>query len=193
MSEGIPRAQVILADPPWEYTFGKGPRSRPRPQDYYPVMKPREIGALPVADLAASDAILLLWTTSANLPAGLRVLEEWGFKYASSAIWHKSGLGMGYYWRVNHEFLLLGTRGEPMTPEPKDRMPSVFWARKGRHSAKPGCVYTMVERMYPEAVKLELFCRTPQPGWYSWGNEAFPTLFSGPILPGEALAARVEE
>jgi N6-adenosine-specific RNA methylase IME4 len=29
----------------------------------------------------------------------------------------------------------------------------------------------MVERVIPDARRLELFCRKPRPGWTSWGNE----------------------
>jgi N6-adenosine-specific RNA methylase IME4 len=191
MREAIPRAQVILADPPWRYDFSK--HSRNRIENHYRTMPLEAICSLPVGELAAEDCMLFLWGTSPKLPDAIRVLEAWGFDYVSSAVWRKSGLGMGYYFRQDHEILLLGRRGSPGIPDPSQRVSSVVEARKGLHSAKPWQVYEIIERMYPEAVKLELFCRTPQPGWYSWGNEAFPTLFSGPILPGEALAARVEE
>jgi N6-adenosine-specific RNA methylase IME4 len=191
MSEGIPRAQVILADPPWQYSFGTSCRGTARA--HYTVMPLEEICRLPVRDLAARDAMLFLWATSPNLPAALEVMVRWGFRYVSSAVWCKSGIGLGYYLRQDHELLLLGRRGDPPLPTPASRPSSVIQARKKGHSAKPWQVYEIIERMYPEAVKLELFCRTPQPGWCSWGNEAFPTLFSGPILPSEALAARGEE
>jgi N6-adenosine-specific RNA methylase IME4 len=186
------RYGVILADCPWRYTFGTGPRSRPRPQDHYPTLTEAEIKGLPVAEVAAPDCVLFLWATSPNLRAALEVMQAWGFEYKTSAIWHKSGIGMGYYWRINHELLLLGTRGSPSIPEPKVRESSVFWARKGQHSRKPWRVYEMIERMYPDAHRLELFCRTPQPGWDSWGLDAYPNLFSGLILPAE-LKAEAED
>jgi N6-adenosine-specific RNA methylase IME4 len=191
MSEAIPRAQVILADPPWRYTFSLGGKNSI--ESHYETMSLEEVCGLPVRDLADKDCILFLWATSPLLPEAIQVIQAWGFAYRSSAVWHKSGLGMGYYFRQDHELLLVGKRGNARPPDTASRVSSVIQARKGLHSRKPWQVYEIIERMYPEAVKLELFCRTPQPGWYSWGNEAFPTLFSGPILPSEALAARAEE
>lgn len=63
----------------------------------------------------------------------------------------------------------------PGATEPEDRPDSVIEADRGRHSEKPECVYELLERMYPQASKLELFARgTPHPGWIAWGNEAKP-------------------
>jgi N6-adenosine-specific RNA methylase IME4 len=181
----LPKAGVILADPPWRYkcytTSVRGAEM------HYATMDATTISALPVKELAARDCVLFLWATSPLLPEAVEVLRAWGFDYATSAVWHKSGIGMGYYFRQDHELLLIGRRGSPGIPQPAARPSSVIRARKGRHSRKPWQVYEIIERMYPEAVKLELFCRTPQAGWYSWGLEAFPTLFSGPILPVTAF------
>ena len=53
---------VIYADPPWEYktysSKGKG-RSAER---HYPTMTLEQIKALPVADIAADDCTLFMWT-----------------------------------------------------------------------------------------------------------------------------------
>ena len=47
----------------------------------------------------------------------------------------------------------------------------------GWHSEKPSCVFEMIEKMYPELPKLEMFSRAATsggspPGWDVWGNEA---------------------
>ena len=58
-------------------------------------------------------------------------------------------------------------------PEPDQRPDSVIEAKRGRHSAKPEDVYTLIETAYPHLSKLELFHRgRPRPGWISWGNES---------------------
>jgi len=51
------------------------------------------------------------------------------------------------------------------------RIDSVVDARRGRHSEKPEVFYELIERMYPERSKLELFARRRRPGWSAWGNE----------------------
>jgi hypothetical protein len=46
-------------------------------------------------------------------------------------------------------------------------------AQRGvRHSRKPDEAYEMIERMYPELPKIELFARQARAGWAAWGNEA---------------------
>jgi N6-adenosine-specific RNA methylase IME4 len=40
-----------------------------------------DIKALPVAEWAAPDCILLLWATDPLLPRALEVIEAWGFSY----------------------------------------------------------------------------------------------------------------
>jgi N6-adenosine-specific RNA methylase IME4 len=54
---------------------------------------------------------------------------------------------------------------------PEDRVDSVIEAPRGRHSEKPARFYELIERMYPQASKLELFARVSRPGWVGWGNE----------------------
>ena len=49
-----------------------------------------EIKALPVANLAADDAHLYLWTTNGFLRAGYEVVEAWGFKPSTLLTWCKS-------------------------------------------------------------------------------------------------------
>lgn len=163
------RYNVILADPPWRYSFSRS-RSR-RVENYYPTMTTAEICALDVAALAADDAVIFLWTTAPKLIDGLRVLEAWGFRYVTGAVWDKRQIGMGYYFRGQHEHLLIGVRGKPGTPEPAARVASIIKAKRGRHSAKPAIVHEIIERMYPDARRLELFARAPRDQWETWGNE----------------------
>ena len=47
-------------------------------------------------------------------------------------------------------------------------------APRGKHSEKPEIFYEIIERMYPELPKIELFARRARPGWAAWGNEAPP-------------------
>jgi N6-adenosine-specific RNA methylase IME4 len=40
------------------------------------------------------------------------------------------------------------------------------------HSRKPDEAYELIERMYPDLPKIELFARGQREGWAAWGNEA---------------------
>lgn len=160
---------LILADPPWRYEHVK--TENRAIENHYPTMTLDEICALPVADLANDDAVLFLWATSPKLAEAMRVIEAWGFMYRTCMVWVKDKIGMGYYARQRHELLLIATRGTPGTPLPADRGDSVIEAPRGPHSEKPAAAYEAIERMYPFAMKVELFARTSRNGWSSWGNE----------------------
>lgn len=162
---------VIYADPPWRYEHVK--TDNRAIENQYPTMALEEICALPVADLATPDAILFLWTTSPKLDESLDVVDAWGFTYRTCAVWDKEKIGMGYYFRQQHELLLVATRGSIPVPPVESRVSSVLRYPRGEHSAKPLEVARIIEAMYPELPKVELFCRNPQPGWFAWGNQAY--------------------
>jgi N6-adenosine-specific RNA methylase IME4 len=123
---------TIYADPPWQYD-NQGTRAST--DKHYQTMTVDEIAALPVRELAADRAHLHLWTTNAFLFDCRRIMGAWGFEYKSLFVWCKPQMGIGNYWRVSHELLLLGTRGK--CGFIAHDVPS--WAEydRGRHSAKP--------------------------------------------------------
>lgn len=162
------RFPVIYADPPWRYEHSE--TTTREIENHYPTMDLDSICALDVP--ATDDAILFLWTTAPKLEEGLRVLSEWGFSYRSCAVWDKQKMGMGYYFRIQHEILLIGTKGSIPTPEASARPRSVFSFPAGQHSAKPHEVAEIIEAMYPDLPKLEMFCRSPRSGWDVWGNQS---------------------
>lgn len=164
---------VIYADPPWEYDFS--PSSGRAVENHYPTMPIEDILAMDVARLATPDAMLFLWCPPSFIKKGLAVLEAWGFDLASSMVWDKEKIGTGIYFRQQHEYLLLGKRGKPITPAPGTQPRSVLRAARTAHSAKPVEIYGLIEEMYPGLPKIELFSRSPQPGWASWGNQAHAT------------------
>ena len=162
------RFTTVYADPPWRY---RNTKSNGAAEGHYPTMSLDEICELPVEDIAADDCILFMWATSPKLSEAMRVIDSWGFDYRTSAVWSKPQLGMGYYFRQQHELLLVGVKGSPGVPEPQNRGRSVLEFPRTKHSAKPKEYYEILERMYPHAKRVELFCRAPVSGWHSWGNE----------------------
>ncbi|MGU2418772.1 MT-A70 family methyltransferase [Ralstonia mannitolilytica] len=155
---------VVLADPPWNYLS--------EAQLGYTTMTLEEICQIPVNELAAEDAVLFLWC-SASLPQeALDVIKAWGFTFKTQAIWNKVHPGMGSYFRIQHEHLMIATRGNVPEVPGTVRFASVFEEKRREHSRKPDFAYEMIEAMYPELNKIELFCRgEPRTGWAGWGNE----------------------
>jgi N6-adenosine-specific RNA methylase IME4 len=165
-----PSFPVILCDPPWRYEHAVSD-SRVI-ENQYPTMELEDICALPIHKIALSDCVLFLWATSPKLEESLEVLKAWGFSYRTCAVWNKEIIGMGYYFRQQHELLLVATKGNLPPPKPENRLPSVFESRRTQHSEKPEVVYEAIEQMYPELPKIELFARTTRNGWKSWGNQS---------------------
>lgn len=159
---------VIYADPPWKYEHSN--TDSRKIENQYPTMDLEDICNLQVP--ANNDSILFLWTTAPKLEEGLKVLNQWGFSYRSCAIWDKQKMGMGYYFRIQHEILLVGTRGNIPVPEPSCRPRSIFSIGYSGHSVKPEEVAKMIEEMYPELPKLEMFSRSNRVGWSVWGNQS---------------------
>jgi len=166
--------QVIYADPPWRYEFTKD--NKDAIENHYPTMSVDEIKALDVP--SADNAVLYLWATAPKLQEALDVIKAWGFDYKTHAIWDKGWVGMGYWFRGQHELLMVGVKGKWSPPEQTQRISSVIKQNKGKHSSKPDYVREMIHEWYPEATKLEMFCRKNEVNlfqqdakWDIWGNE----------------------
>lgn len=164
------RYPVIYADPPWRYEH---PISASRDiENQYPTLGLEAIKAFPVAAIAHDNCVLFLWATPPKLAEAMQVIGAWGFNYRTCAVWDKRQIGMGYFFRQQHELLLVAVRGTPPMPAPENRRRSVFAFPRGEHSAKPNELYGVIESMYPNVPKIELFARSRREGWDAWGNQA---------------------
>lgn len=163
---------TVYADPPWRYG---NQATRAATDNHYPTMTPAEIAALPIADIVAETAHLHLWTTNAFLFDCPDIMRAWGFEYRGVFVWVKPQMGIGNYWRVSHEFLVLGVRGPGATFRDRS-LKSWLESNRGQHSAKPEAVRAMIERASP-GPRLELFGRRTAPGWTVWGNQIERNMF----------------
>lgn len=166
------RFGTIYADPPWQYD---NTSCRGAAENHYATMTVDAIAALPISQLAAPHAHLHLWTTNAFLFDAPRVMASWGFTYKSCLVWTKPQFGNGNYWRVSHEFLLLGVRGEAVFADKSQQ--SWLHADRTKHSSKPTIFRKLIERVSP-VPRLELFARSLFPHWTCWGNQIELDLFT---------------
>lgn len=167
------RYGVIYADPEWRFEVYSRETGMDRAADnHYPTSGTDEICARPVADIAADDCALFLWATVPMLPDALRVMAAWGFEYKSHCIWAKDRIGTGYWFRNQHELLLVGTKGSVPAPAMGTQIESLVDAPIGKHSEKPAKFYELIEGYFPTLPKIELNARAARPGWDAWGYEA---------------------
>lgn len=140
-------------------------------------MSADEICSLPVADIAAENSVLFLWTTFPNLQESFRVIEAWGYKYSTAAfVWVKRNkktvswfMGLGYWTRANAEICLLATKGKPKRISKSVRQ--IIDAPIEYHSKKPDETRERIVELMGDLPRIELFARQKTDGWDVWGNE----------------------
>lgn len=167
--------QIVYADPPWSYGANSFPSVSKK--NAYPLMKTRDICALPIKDIVHPNALLFLWTTMIHIPDALEVIEAWGFNYVTNGFtWVKTSaksgtpvIGMGYWTRQNAELCLVAKRGQPKREH--KAISSIIIEPRRVHSQKPDRVRGDIVSICGNLPRIELFARQKYPGWDIWGNE----------------------
>lgn len=169
--------RLIMIDPPWHFTTRSDKGNAKSPQAKYSTMSMRDIGALPVADLAYPGGCLLwMWCTAPALDIQMQIMKGWGFEFKTSGTWVKTtvngklAFGNGYSLRNCHEPFLLGAIGEPEVISKSVR--SVVMAPGREHSRKPDEAYTAARALIPYGRAADVFSRETRPTWESFGDEA---------------------
>jgi N6-adenosine-specific RNA methylase IME4 len=174
----LPEAKfgVILTDDEWEHRAWSDAGLGKAAANHYPVSSLDELKKRDVASLAAPDTVLFMWSTAPHLAQAIELMAHRGFEYKTCSIWKKiypgDGHGTGYWFWIDHEILLVGTRGNPPAPAPGTQWHSVIEAPVGRHSEKPEIFYELIEAYFPTLPKIELNARVRREGWARWGYEA---------------------
>lgn len=188
---------LIYADPEWQFApYSRKTGMDRAPENHYPTSTLIEIMKRDVGAIAAKDCILAMWATVPMLAEAFCVLDAWGFarferdaatgfltldkskgRYVSNAAWTKywpgAGIGLGHWFRVDHEILLIATRGKPVAPPQGKQWRSIIDEPASKvHSQKPHVVYELFEKFWPTTRKIELNARNARPGWDAWGFEA---------------------
>ena len=169
---------LILADPPWQQKKGGLRKCRPsqgRQLDY---------DTLDISDIknhikttlncCNDNVILFLWTIDKYLHEAEEMAKELGFKLHARMIWDKqNGIAPSFDIRYSHEYLLYMYKGkmQKVSKEARGRFRSVFSETATKHSKKPIKCYEIIETLYPQLKKIELYARYTRIGWDCWGNE----------------------
>ena len=171
------KANVIYADPPWEYkgqTQHTGLRgvSSGGAVSHYSQLTLDELKRLDVASAAADDCLLFMWSSSPHLDQAIELMYAWGFQYTTVAfVWDKQRVNPGYYTMSQCELCLVGKRGKIPRPRGSRNVRQFISELRTEHSKKPDEARHRIEQMFPSQVKLELFARERAAGWLAWGDE----------------------
>lgn len=174
---------VITADPPWQLVKGGKKAVRPnssgKPLDYKTMSYADIHNVLRQAyDLLKDNGVLFLWAIEKNLSQVEIMATAIGFKLHARMIYNKYpyGIPAAFTIRFGHEYLLYLYKGKllPVAKEARGKIHSVFTEAptRGKHSKKPKVSYEIIDRLYPEQRKLELFARIHKANYDVWGDEA---------------------
>lgn len=162
----------IVIDPPWD--IKKIERDeRPNQGAFldYPTMSLEQICDekwVPVRTHAADDCHLYLWVTHKYLPAGLELMQAWGFNYQCLMTWRKNVGITPFSWMYDTEHVIFGRKGNlPLT---QLGLRLSFEAPVQGHSVKPEVFYDRVRAASP-GPRIDMFARTERDGFDVWGNE----------------------
>ena len=165
-------ATTIVADPPWPFK-DKLPGKGRGAAKHYKLLSIEDIKSFPLPVLA-DNARLFLWRVASQQEGALAVVRAWGFVPKAEMIWVKTKdrqhlqIGMGHQVRNCHEACIIAVRGRPLRLSMA--IPSVFFAPRAQHSAKPECFFDFVESLSPGPY-VELFARRLRSGWLCFGDE----------------------
>lgn len=170
---------LIYADPPWKQSKGgkKNVRknSSGKPLDYQTIsLEEIEEHLRQATTLTSENSIIFLWTIDKYLFEAQKIAEKLGYKLHARMIWNKvNGIPAAFTIRYGHEYLLYMYKGKllPIKKEERGKIHSVFTEKVKRHSQKPEIAYEIIERLYPNTSKLEMYARNTRENWDCWGNE----------------------
>lgn len=170
---------LILSDPPWKQSRGgkKSVRKNSSGKELpYKTMDLPDIKEhLRLATENCQDnSVLFLWTIDKYLHKAEQIAKELGWKLHARMIWNKvTGIPAAFTVRYGHEYLLYMYRGKfsPVATEMRGKIHTVFTEKAKRHSQKPEVIFEIIESLYPDFKKLEMYARQKRDGWDCFGDE----------------------
>jgi len=165
---------LLYIDPPWSYDKKVG---RGIADDHYNTMSLGEIKALRINAMLKKDAVVFIWVTFPLLDDALDVIRFWNLEYVTIGFnWIKLNsdgtpfIGTGHHTRSNSELCLLCRKGEGLKVADRS-ISQVVMTKREAHSKKPHKIYSLLEKLYPDAEKLEMFARHKRENWSVFGNQ----------------------
>lgn len=170
---------IIYTDPPWKQAKGGKRKCRPNQgKDFdYPTLSMQEIKDIHAEALKLCNKThnIFMWTIDKYLHETEQMMKELGYELHARIIWDKeNGIAPAFTIRYSHEYLLwFYKKGHILMPceNMRGKYTTVLREPSTKHSKKPECAYKMIENLFPDSNKLEMFARNERDGWDCWGDE----------------------
>lgn len=170
---------VFMIDPPWPKKKGGIRKVRPnqeRSLDY------KTMSVLEIFELLDREVLIkanevhsvFIWTIDQYLMECENEMEKRGYKRHSRFIWDKTnGVAPAFTVRYSHEYLIWYYKPKmiPINKEMRGVYKTVFQEKSREHSRKPEFSYNMINTLYPNETKMDVFSRQPRIGWLQFGDQ----------------------
>ncbi len=170
---------VMMIDPPWPKLKGGKRTVRPkqsRSLDYstLPLTAIQDLLDSTILPKLEIPGAVFLWTIDQFLWDAEFMLKHRGFKLHSRIIWNKlNGPAPAFTVRFSHEYLLWFYR--PKLPlinrAVRGKYTDVITEPSQKHSQKPDAAYRLIDSLYPDCARLDVFARRTIEGWDGWGDQ----------------------
>lgn len=171
--------EIFVIDAPWQKKKG-GLRNVRKNQGRtldYETMSVKDIFSLldeEIFPLATSNHGIFMWTIDQFLFDCENEMLKRGYHRHCRFIWNKqNGVAPAFTVRYSHEYLIWFYKDKllPVAKEQRGRFMTVFEEKRREHSRKPEFCYKMIDALYPDSKKMDVFSREYRQGWYQFGNQ----------------------
>ncbi|WP_410220789.1 MT-A70 family methyltransferase [Pedobacter sp.] len=170
---------VLMVDPPWNQCNSGKRKVRPNQlaNFSYKTMSTEQIFTLLDKEILISTEVIhnvFVWAIEKFLNDCEFQMRARGYKMHCRFIWNKlNGIAPAYTIRFCHEYLLWFYKPVllPIAKDQRGRHGTVFTERKREHSRKPDIAYEIIENLYPDATRIDVFSREKRKGWDQYGDQ----------------------
>lgn len=169
----------FVIDPPWPQS--KGGLRKVRPNQHkeldYKTMSIDDIFSLLEKDVfqrGEESHNVFLWSIDKFLLQSDRKMLDLGYRMHTRIVWNKeNGIAPAFTLRFAHEYVTWFYKGKfmPIAKEFRGKFTTVITVKSREHSRKPNEFYNIIDSMYPNDSKMDVFSREKRSGWEQFGNE----------------------
>lgn len=170
---------IFMVDPPWLKKKGGLRKVRPNQERSlgYKTLPINEIFSLLDDEVFINGTethTVFMWTVEQYLIECEEYMKQRGYKRHCRIIWDKmNGVAPAFTVRYSHEYLIWYYKPKMLTiaQDARGKFMTTFSEKAREHSRKPEFAYKMVEKLYPDNNKMDVFSREKRIGWSQFGDQ----------------------